>query len=81
MNINTGFIDIDYSSMSDHALVAARTKNLISIHGNIIWSVMPNFDIGFEHSIAELKLLQVIGKPLNVYNYQPSTTSRYAIRK
>ena len=55
MNINSGFIDIDYSSVSGHALVADRTKSLSSVHGNLIWSVMPNVDIGIEHSLAKLK--------------------------
>jgi hypothetical protein len=55
MNINSGFIDINYSSMNDDVLVADRTKSLLSFHGNLIWTILPNLDIGLEHSIAKLK--------------------------
>jgi hypothetical protein len=61
--------------MSDHALVANRTKNLTSVHGNIIWSVMPNLDIGLEHSIAELKT--VAGDKGTIKRLQLSTTFRF----
>ena len=75
MNINSGFIDIDYSSMNGNALVAARTKSLMSFHGNLIWSVMPNFDIGLEHSIA--KLNTVAGDKGTIKRLQLSATFRF----
>lgn len=75
MNVSSGFIDIEYSSMSEHALVANRTQSLTSIHGNIIWSVIPNFDIGIEHSIARLKT--VVGDRGTIKRLQLSATFRF----
>ena len=75
MNVSSGFIDIDYSSMSEHALVANRTQSLTSVHGNIIWSVIPNLEIGVEHSIARLKT--VAGDKGTIKRFQLSATFRF----
>lgn len=74
-NINSGFIDIDYSSMKGNAFVSKRTKSLISVHGNLIWSVLPNLEIGLEHSIAKLKTVD--GDSGTIKRLQLSTTFRF----
>lgn len=75
MNINSGFIDIDYSSMSGHSLLADRTEKLTSFHGNLIWSVLPNLDIGIEHSIV--KLTTVSGNRGTIKRIQLSTKYQF----
>lgn len=75
LNISSGFIDIDYSSFKEHALLADRTQKLTSFHGNVIWSIFPNFDIGIEHSIV--KLTTVSGDHGNLKRLQLSTKFRF----
>lgn len=75
VNANTGFIDIDYSSMNNLALLFERTKSLLSVHSNIIWTVLPNLDIGVEYSTVKLKT--VAGDKGSIKRLQLSTTFRF----
>ncbi len=74
-NINSGFIDIDYSPVIEQTLIAKRTEKLFSFHGNLIWSAMPNLDIGIEHSIAKLRT--VSGEVGTIKRLQLSTKYRF----
>lgn len=75
VNANAGFIDIDYSSMNNLALLFARTQSLLSVHSNIIWTVLPNLDIGVEYSTVKLKT--VAGDKGSIKRIQLATTFRF----
>jgi len=74
-NINSGFIDIDYSSVSEQNLISAHTEEINSIHGNVIWTFFPDFEVGIEHSIVKVK--KVSGDRGSINRVQLSTKYRF----
>jgi hypothetical protein len=71
INISSGFMNIDYPSINIQPLTSSYIKTLTSFHANVIWSVMPNIDIGVEHSVVEQK--KTYGERGNIKRLQLST--------
>lgn len=74
-NLSAGFIDIDFSEYRNSTYLDDNTQEITSVHGNIIWTVYPSFELGIEHSIV--KLTENSGAEGNIRRIQLSTKYRF----